>query len=378
MKVLVIPSLLRGALSGALLLLAANACTPVNPASPPRSTETPPPAAPTQGEAPVVPANAPPATIGSGELAQPASGPAPSVQKKLGGAPFTLVKNWDFGTEGTIRNTQDLIAEFEFHDQFNTIANGTHYGSVIVAPTAETAIYVSSELGLPDNRQPVEDPKRPVREWTSNSLKAHVLPLSAAQKTVSVKAHDAGCGSFMAKWRLPSGGKGLQRELLWETRARMAVPKPGYWFALWTAGDRWDKGAEMDVLEAFGAPHLMEAKVFHVNSVGGEDRIEFENWWKGLETAGVPESSWDLTRFHTWTWVYKTDDTYEVYYDGLLTQHGTLHWTYGAKADAPNIDMRFLFDFAWGHTETPGCDVTLPASSLPLTYEIDYSRVYLR
>jgi hypothetical protein len=36
------------------------------------------------------------------------------------------------------------------------------------------------------------------------------------------------CGSFMAKWRLPSGGKGLKRELLWETRVRM--PKQiWYW-----------------------------------------------------------------------------------------------------------------------------------------------------
>jgi hypothetical protein len=370
-------------LCSALVLSVSAACTRTSPA--PRTTDNPvgepSPSAPTQGEAPPLPGvetlKGPP-TIGSGELAQPAVGPAPGVQRKIGGAPFVLVKNWDFGAQGTIRNTQDLIAEFEFHDQFNTIANGTHYGSVIVAPTPETAISVTAELGLPDNRQPVEDPKRPVREFTPDTLKAHVLPLSAAQKTVSVKAHNAGCGSLMAKWRLPSGGKGLQKELLWETRVRMSVPKPGYWFALWTSGDRWDKGAEMDVVEAFGAPHLMEAKVFHVNSVGGEDRIEFDNWFKGLETAGVPESNWDLTRFHTWTWVYKTDDSYEVYYDGQLTQTGTLHWTLGAKPGAPNIDMRFLFDFAWGHTLTPGVDVTLPASTLPLTYEIDYSRVYLR
>jgi hypothetical protein len=217
-----------------------------------------------------------------------------------------------------------------------------------------------------------------VREWTATTLKAHVLPLSATQQTVSVKKHNAICGSFMAKWSLPSGGKNLQRELLWETRVSMPVPKLGYWFAVWTAGNRWEKGAEMDVLEAFGAPHLMEAKVFHVNSVGGQDRIEFDNWWKGLETAGVPSNNLDLTRFHVWSWRYKTDDTYEVYYDGKLTQQGTLHWTVGAAQGAENIDMRFLFDFAWGHTLTPGVDVTLPASSFPLTYEIDYSRVYLR
>jgi hypothetical protein len=355
------------------LLLPLTACTRSTP--PPPRTSTEPQEPPAQGSQ-ESPKQAP--TVGVGELAQPAVGPVATLQKQLPGAPFVLVKNWDFGEQGTIRNNQDLIAEFEFHDQFNTIANGTHYGSVMVAPTPETAISVTPELGLPENVQPVEDPARPVREWTATSLKAHVLPLSPTQKTVSVKKHDAICGSFMAKWRLPSGGKNLQKELLWETRVRMPVPKPGYWFAVWTAGDRWDKGAEMDVVEAFGAPHLMEAKVFHVNSVGGQDRIEFDNWWKGLETAGVPSNNWDLTRYHVWSWRYKTDDTYEVYYDGKLTQHGTLHWTYGASEGAPSIDMRFLFDFAWGHTLTPGCDVTLPANSFPLTYEIDYSRVYLR
>ena len=76
--------------------------------------------------------------------------------------------------------------------------------------------------------------------------------------------------------------------------------------------------------------------------------------------------------------MYKSDDTYEVYYDGYLTQQGKIHWTVGAAPDAPKIDMRFLFDFAWGHTVVPGVDVTLPASAFPLTYEIDYSRVYLR
>jgi hypothetical protein len=289
-----------------------------------------------------------------------------------------LVKNWDFGSAGTIRNVSDLIGEFVFHDQFGTIANGTHYGAVIVAPTMETAIQVSPELGMPENMQPVEDPQRPNREWTRNTLKAHVLPLSAAQPSASTKAHDAGCGSFVARWRLPNGGSHLQRDILWETRVRMPVPRPGYWFALWTAGDRWDKGAEMDVLESFGAPHLVAAKVFHINSVGGDDRVDYKDWFHSLEHVGVPRENWDLTRFHIWTWVYKRDDSYEVYYDGKLAQSGTLHWTLGAVQGAPVVDMSFLFDFTWGHTDVPGVSVSLPASSFPLTYEIDYSRVYMR
>jgi hypothetical protein len=40
--------------------------------------------------------------------------------------------------------------------------------------------------------------------------------------------------------------------------------------------------------------------------------------------------------------------------------------------------MRFLFDFSWGHTQVSDVNIELPASMFPLTYEIDYSRVYLR
>lgn len=336
-----------------------------------RKTEQPPPP-------PVEPPAAAEETVGTGEIGKPALGPKPLDEARIGGKAFTLVKNWNFGSSGTIKNVDDLIAEFEFHDQWGTIANGTHYGAVIVAPNAATAISVSPELGLPENMQPVEDPARPNREWTRDTLKAHVLPLSAAQTSATTKKHDAGCGSFVAKWRLPSGGKHLKQDILWETRARMPEPKPGYWFALWTAGTKWDKGAEMDVVEAFGAPHLLDAKVFHINSVGGDDRIDYENWFHGLESAGIPSANWDLKRWHIWTWVYRTDDSYQVYYDGKLAQHGTLHWTLAGKPDAESVDMSFLFDFTWGHTKTEGCDVTLPASKFPITYEIDYSRVYLR
>jgi len=37
-----------------------------------------------------------------------------------------------------------------------------------------------------------------------------------------------------------------------------------------------------------------------------------------------------------------------------------------------------LFDFSWGHTQVDSVDIELPAEQLPFTYEIDYSRVYIR
>jgi hypothetical protein len=50
-----------------------------------------------------------PETVGAGDITSPAQGPAPSEAAKVGGTAFTLVKNWNFGTTGTIKNTSDLI-----------------------------------------------------------------------------------------------------------------------------------------------------------------------------------------------------------------------------------------------------------------------------
>jgi hypothetical protein len=310
-----------------------------------------------------------PETVGTGDIASPAMGPAPREAAKVGGTPFTLVKNWNFGTNGTIKNTNELISEFFFHDEFGTIGNGTNYGAVTVAANAQTAL----------SGQPIEDPARPTREWTADAMRAHVRPLSASQTTVSVSAHNAGCGSVMAKWKLPSGGALLGKEILWETRTRMPVPLAAYWFALWTAGNKWNGGAEMDVVESFGTPNIYPPPAaFHVNSVGGVDTINYSSWPNGLNAAGVPSNARDLREWHTWTWVYRTNDTYTVYFDGYIVQTGTLHWTLGGGVGSEVIDMNFLFDFGWGHTQIADVNITLPASSFPLTYEIDYSRVYLR
>ena len=62
--------------------------------------------------------------------------------------------------------------------------------------------------------------------------------------------------SITSKWSLHKGGAILGHDLVWETRARMPKPVTGYWFALWTAGAKWNKGAEMDVLESFGIAAL--------------------------------------------------------------------------------------------------------------------------
>jgi hypothetical protein len=317
-----------------------------------------------------------PPSIGRGDLQHPAGGPAPHEASKLSGSEFVLVKNWDFGTEDTIRNAADLKAEFQFHDHFGTIANGTNYGAVTVAPSADLAIG-AIDLDLPDDQQPLEDPALPTREWTANSLLTHVRPLETKQKKVRVSKHNAGNGSFTSQWSLPKGGALLGHDLVWETRVRMPKPLPGYWFALWTAGTQWNGGAEMDVLESFGAPHI-GADAFHSDAVGGTNMIDYSDWPTALTRVGVPLPLRALSDWHIWTWVYLRDDSFAIYYDGYRVQYGQIHWTNGGAAQGVPIDMRFLFDFSWGHTQIADVDIELPADMFPLTYEIDYSRVYMR
>jgi len=295
---------------------------------------------------------------------------------RIPGASFKLLKNWDFGTRGTIRNQAGLEAEFRFHDVFGTIANGTNYGAVTAATSGASAI-AASGLGLPNDRQPIEEAARPLRVWTADSMLLHVRPLASSQGTVSVSRHDAINGSFTSKFTLPRAGALLGRDLLWETRVRMPKPVAGYWFALWTAGRHWDRGPEMDVLESFGAPHTPGTS-FHSDSVGGINNVDYQSWPDALDEVGVPEGERSLTDWHVWTWVYLRDDSYEIFYDGHRVQHGSIHWTARGESGARPTDMSFLFDFSWGHVKISDVNIELPASAFPLTYELDYSRVYIR
>jgi len=309
-------------------------------------------------------------TVGGGTVGSPAVGPPPSFG--IGGPGMVLVKNWHFGKNGTIKNYADMNANFFYHDQFGTIANGTNYGAVMVAPDTANAL----------TKQPIEGVAcPPVRQFTDDSLITLLQPLNGAT-TVSPTQHNVGCGSFMAKWKLPNGGSLLGQDIVWETRVRYVTP-PYFWFALWTAGNKWNRGAEHDLVESFGYDNgggytNYDGRYWHSNSVGARDTVNYGSWGRAMAAQGI--RSYDASKYHIWTWVYKKDNSYAMYVDGVLVQSGTdYHWTLGNKADGEPIDMVFLFDGGGGHTKGASVNHSLPASALAgKYYEWNYSRVYLR
>lgn len=354
-------------------------------------------------------------TVGGGTLASPAQGPAPAfLPPDLSASAVTLVKNWHFGTNGTIKNQADLNANFQYHDQHNNVANGGNaYGALTVAPDDANAIfpgdfYYYDDDGTHTGRglgtgQPIEGrDSAPVRQFTADSIKTFLVPLSHAStlvnRVLSVKGerHEVGNGSFMPKWFLPAGGSLLGQDIVWETKVRYKTP-PYFWFSLWIDGDRWrwdngSRGAEIDLIEAYGEDYLsggagtaygntnFDGHLWHANAVAGSDTVDYFSgpWWGG-GMASVGINSYDATQYHIWTLVYKHDNSYAMYVDGKMVQNGTNYfWTFGNRETDSPINMDFRFDGSWGHIAVSSVNKEMPASSLIGTYyEYEYSHVYL-
>ncbi len=315
--------------------------------------------------------------IGVGDINQPVDGPAPAYDYDEANIDdYVLVKNWDFGGKGTIGNIQEMSDEFQYHDQFGTIANGTKYGAFIVAPDRENAL----------KGQPIEgeNTDRKVREFTSDSLKTYLVGLDGAEE-VHPKNNKAGNGSFQAKWTLPTGGSLLGKDLIWETRVRYETP-PYFWFAIWTAGNKWNRGAEMDLIESFGWDNgggrtNYDGDYWHSSVVAGKNGFAETNyhrdWIGAMKSYGITD--FDASEYHVWTWVYRADDTFTAFVDGIPVQRGATPWTLGAKINGEPLDMSFIFDGSWGHREVSSVNHPLLVSELEgKFYEWDYSRVYLR
>ncbi len=318
-------------------------------------------------------------TVGGGTLQSPAVGPPPAYHYE-GAEGFILVKNWDFGSNGTIRDYADMNTHFQYHDQFGTIANGTNYGALIVAPDTDNAL-TNLPWGIGD--QPIEgvNTDGPVRQFFRSTMRTYLKPLDGAL-LLNPQQHNVGNGSFQAKWTLPNGGSLLGLDLLWETRVRY-VPPPYFWFALWTAGNKWNNGAEMDLVESFGYNNgngytNYDGRYWHSSVVGGTSETNYHsNWGNAMQHYGITD--FDASQWHTWTWAYYSDNTFVSYIDGIPVQRGTAFWTNGSTSSGEPIDMSFIFDAGWGHRQVSSVNHTLPAGAMDgKFFEWDYSRVYLR
>lgn len=329
-------------------------------------------------------------TVGTGTITSPAVGPAPAYQYGFGSGinSAVLIKNWDFGTSGesTIHNISELTTHFQYHDQFGRDANGGGYGSRIVVPDASLKI---------NSTQPVENVNisGTIREFTGTSIKTYLKPLNGATTASSGTAANqqtVGNGSFQAKWTGPRGGSLLGLDMIWETRVRYVTPRH-FWFAIWTCGNAWQDpkttppgGAEMDLVESFGYNNggtytNYDGRFWHSSAVGGNYETNYHAGWSGgMSAYGI--TNFDATQWHTWTWVYRADNTFISYLDGIPVQRGKIHWTDGGEPTDTPINMSFIFDGGWGHQKVGGmAGFSIPASELAgKYYEWDYSRVYYR
>ena len=111
---------------------------------------------------------------------------------------------------------------------------------------------------------------------------------------------------------------------------------------------------------------------------------------RGDGPAGQVPITYDATQYHIWTWVYKHDNSYAMYVDGVLVQqrHRLPVDSWGRSYRRNPVNMNFRFDAGWGSMAvmrqgvngTPfyPVDQPLPASALAGTYyEFNYSHVYL-
>jgi hypothetical protein len=317
-------------------------------------------------------------TVGDGTVENPAEGPAPSQQYADDVSNFKLVKNWDFGANGTVKSYEDMNREFMYKDQWGTINNGGNYGSNMVAPKSEIAYE-----GAPTTEQFGE-----VREFEGDSLKTNLIPIEGNDGKMSDTAdptnNNVGNGSFTAKWNLPKAGKLLGQDVLWETRVRYDEI-PENWFAIWNAGTSWDKGAEFDVVESFGFDGNADGNQWHADPVGAEEaKYNYlganggANWGDTMKLTGVP-LPYSAQEFHTFAVLYRADDTFTFFLDGHETNSGVMHWTTGGVDDASKAtDFFFLFDAGFGHNGIDSVRGKVPMADLKdKHYEFDYSRVYM-
>jgi hypothetical protein len=297
------------------------------------------------------------------------------------GGGWTVIKNWDFGTDAgnTVKTSADLVSEFEFHDNFGQINNGNgNYGCDMVAEPGAPAF--GAQLRASG-----------FRTFAPGHLKMHVREIPKAgdmdHTTIGpASKHDCGYGGLMAKFSQPTAGRRYGKDIIVETRFRIETPcAVGYWLApAWVVGSSWDRGPEIDPLESFPSDggnlcgKSWHSDAVYGNTTAGSNAVNYSNWWPGMASTGLTEAQRYLTDWHTLTLVYRKDNTFEVFFDGHRAQHGTLDWTTAAAPDPEHVRMHHLWDGGFGHTGIAPLNAmkaAIPADGNVITYNVDYWRI---
>jgi hypothetical protein len=291
------------------------------------------------------------------------------------GTGFTLVKNWNFGADGTVKSIADMSREFLYHDQFGTTANGDNYGSVTASPDASNALG-----GQRSTRTSASSPT--TRSRRSCCPTAAETPIRFARNVVN--------GSFMAKFAPARGGSRLGRDILWQTRVKYETPRE-FWFALWNAGNKWDRGAELDLVRELRLRQPAGRRRHQLSTAGTGTPIRSvapagsttTNWESAMRSVGVtsfkrravPHLDAAVTARTT-----RTASTVDgVGANGQPDARGAVRERSTGRSAAARaasaIDFHFLFDAGWAHRKVDSVNDPVPMSELTgKFYEFDYSR----
>jgi hypothetical protein len=291
------------------------------------------------------------------------------------------VQNLTFGSsrsDATIRDRVMLCQSVLFYDQFGQSNNGG-------------GNYLADNMAPPECKDPGPcerySAEYPFHVVTANSLHCFVRPKDRSATSIVPaefgKRQPVGASGFRLRYSGPNGGLGSLGglDMCWETRVRLSRPLPYYWWSLWIAGEKWNNGAELDVPESFGFDNGFnhtnyDGRLFHTNSVGGTDRIAASNW-----EPYVPSGLSPLTEWHTFTTIYRRDDTWETFVDGRASNGGTMPWRVGGQRDGQTLSsVSYLVDNTWGHHGVKSVRPTRVDAKIfeGFYYEYDYTRVWIK
>lgn len=262
-----------------------------------------------------------------------------------------MVVNHTFGTgsSATIKNLDQLAAQYKNLDVWNTDGNGGNYSSH-AAPMSDAS----------------------VRVFTADALQLKVLPATNTQTTVSVDAHDSKSSNITLKQAF-TPAQLHSKEFVFEGRFKTSKAARGWWQALWVSGNPWN--SEYDIMETFWTVYanVSHPYGYHADNVFGTSDLECVWDWqkciKRWQTRGGTTDAY-LDVYHTFTWYHKPDNTYVTYVDGVEMQRGTDNW---------QVDLYLMLDNSFGHTKLKEqAGLVIDASELPIVMDVSFLRVFSR